>query len=437
MNDFEFGNFIYDLRKASGLTQIELANMLNVTNKAISKWETGSAKPTLSKLTKLSKIFNVSIEELLQKQNEENKKKITKIVVTGGPCAGKSTALSWIQETFTKQGYAVLFVPETATELIMGGVAPWTLENNYEFQSAVLQLQIKKEKIFEEAAKKIYDKNKVLIVCDRGTLDGKGYMSKYEFQKLLKSLNLTETHLKDEYDGAFHLVTAAKGAEKFYTLSNNQARTETVEEAIEKDNNLISAWAGHPHLRIIDNSTDFETKMKKLIAEISALLGEPTPFEIERKFLIKYPNLSQLEQNPNCEKVEIIQTYLKSDNSEEVRVRQRGVNGSYTYTKTTKKLVSNLKRIEIEKRISESEYLNLLMDADTTKRQIRKTRYCLVHNTQYFEIDIYPFWNNQAIMEIELNNENQAIEFPPNIEIIKEVTDDENYKNYNIANIKE
>lgn len=437
MNDFEFGDYIYSLRKETGLTQTELATMLGVTNKAISKWETGSSKPTLTKLTKLSKIFNVSIEELLQKQNEENKKKITKIVVTGGPCAGKSTALSWIQETFTKQGYAVLFVPETATELIMGGVAPWTLENNYEFQSAVLQLQIQKEKIFEEAARKIYDKNKVLIVCDRGTLDGKGYMSKYEFQKLLKTLNLTETHLKDEYDGAFHLVTAAKGAEKFYTLSNNQARTETVEEAIEKDNNLISAWAGHPHLRIIDNSTDFEEKMKKLMAEISALLGEPTPFEIERKFLIKYPNLALLEQNPNCEKVEIIQTYLKSDSSEEVRVRQRGINGSYTYTKTIKKLVNNLKRIEIEKRISENEYLNLLMEADTTKRQIRKTRYCLVHNTQYFEIDIYPFWNNQAIMEIELNNENQAIEFPPNIEIIKEVTDDENYKNYNIANIKE
>ncbi len=437
MNDFEFGDYIYSLRKETGLTQTELATMLGVTNKAISKWETGSSKPTLTKLTKLSKIFNVSIEELLQKQNEENKKKITKIVVTGGPCAGKSTALSWIQETFTKQGYAVLFVPETATELIMGGVAPWTLENNYEFQSAVLQLQIQKEKIFEEAARKIYDKNKVLIVCDRGTLDGKGYMSKYEFQKLLKTLNLTETHLKDEYDGAFHLVTAAKGAEKFYTLSNNQARTETVEEAIEKDNNLISAWAGHPHLRIIDNSTDFEEKMKKLMAEISALLGEPTPFEIERKFLIKYPNLASLEQNPNCEKVEIIQTYLKSDSSEEVRVRQRGVNGSYTYTKTTKKLVNNLKRIEIEKRISQTEYLNLLMDADTTKRQIRKTRYCLVHNNQYFEIDIYPFWNNQAIMEIELNNENQTIEFPPNIEIIKEVTDDENYKNYNIANIKE
>lgn len=37
---------------------------------------------------------------------------ITKIVITGGPCAGKSTAMSWIQNAFTQKGYRVLFVPE-------------------------------------------------------------------------------------------------------------------------------------------------------------------------------------------------------------------------------------------------------------------------------------------------------------------------------------
>lgn len=93
--------------------------------------------------------------------------------------------------------------------------------------------------------------------------------------------------------------------------------------------------------------------------------------------------------------------------------------------------------METEKRLTQAEYINLLMDADTTKHQIRKTRYCLVYNNQYFEIDIYPFWNDVAIMEIELNNESQTIEFPPQIKIIKEVTDDIEYKNSNLANIKQ
>ena len=46
---------------------------------------------------------------------------ITKIVITGGPCAGKTTAQSWIQNAFSMKGYTVLFIPETCTELICGG----------------------------------------------------------------------------------------------------------------------------------------------------------------------------------------------------------------------------------------------------------------------------------------------------------------------------
>lgn len=61
---------------------------------------------------------------------------IHKIVITGGPCAGKTTAMSWIQNAFTKRGYRVLFVPETATELITGGVAPWTCGTNLEIGRA-------------------------------------------------------------------------------------------------------------------------------------------------------------------------------------------------------------------------------------------------------------------------------------------------------------
>ena len=119
----------------------------------------------------------------------------------------------------------------------------------------------------------------------------------------------------------FHLVTAANGASEFYTLENNKARTETIKEAIEADNKLIEAWTGHPHLRIIDNSTNFEDKMRNLIKEISVFLGEPEPYEIEKKFLIEYPDITWL--NKNCKKVEIIQTYLNSNNDDEIRVRQR------------------------------------------------------------------------------------------------------------------
>ena len=437
MKNIEFGNYIYKLRTNANLSQSELGKMVNVSNKAISKWENGNAYPTSKTLSKLAKIFGVSIDEMFKAIESKSERQITKIAITGGPCAGKSTALSWINEEFTKKGYKVLFVPETATELITGGVAPWTCETDIDFQTAILKLQLAKEEIFEEVAQHLYDAQKILIVCDRGTLDGKAYIEKHNFDKILNNLHLTETQLKDSYDAVFHLVTAAKGASEFYTLANNSARTETIEEAIANDDKIISAWTGHSHFRVIDNSTDFKKKMQRFVTEISNFLGEPTPYEIERKFLIEYPDIAKLEADKNCGKVEIIQTYLKSSDDKEIRVRQRGNNGSYSYTKTIKQTINGLKRLETEKRLTQAEYINLLMDADTTKHQIRKTRYCLVYNNQYFEIDIYPFWNDVAIMEIELNNESQTIEFPPQIKIIKEVTDDIEYKNSNLANIKQ
>ena len=97
MNDYEFGNYLYSLRKASGLTQRALAYKLKVSDRAVSKWENGRAKPTTDKLKSLALIYNVSIEELMQMSQTTNEPKISKIVITGGPCAGKTTAMSWIR----------------------------------------------------------------------------------------------------------------------------------------------------------------------------------------------------------------------------------------------------------------------------------------------------------------------------------------------------
>lgn len=164
-----------------------------------------------------------------------------------------------------------------------------------------MKLQIDKEKVYRQAAKAL-KADKVLIVCDRGILDNKAYMTDAEFADVVKSTGSNEIELRDNYDAVFHLVTAAKGAEEFYTTANNSTRTETTQEADALDDKLISAWSGHPHFRVIDNSTSFEDKMKRLIFEIALYLGELEPYEIERKYLIEYPNLNYLESNPFCKK---------------------------------------------------------------------------------------------------------------------------------------
>ena len=432
MNNFEFGNYLYELRKQSGLTQRYVAHQLGVTDKAVSKWEMGKSKPDLDKLRLLATLYDVSLNDFINIQDRNKKIELNKIVLTGGPCAGKTTALNWINNYFSQRGYTVLTVPETATELIPNGVSPWSCGSAYDFQTFQIKLQKTKEKIFEDAAITM-DKKKILIVCDRGIMDAKAYVSDIDFKRILRDFKTCETKERDSYDAVFHLVTAAKGKESFYTLDNNNARYEGIEEAKIVDDRIISSWTGHPHFRVIDNSTEFEEKLKRLIKEIALFLGEPEPFEIERKYLIYYPNIKKLESLPNCQKIDIIQTYLKSNDDKERRIRARGIDGDYLYYLTEKKEITKLKRVEIERKLTQDEYIKYLMEADDRFQTIRKTRYCLTDNNQYFEIDIYPNWKNQAIMEIELSDENQKIIPPKFIEIIKEVTDDDNYKNYQMA----
>lgn len=357
---------------------------------------------------------------------------IVKIVITGGPCAGKSTAMSWIQKHFSEKGWTVLFVPETATEFISGGVAPWTCGTNAEYQVVQMTLQREKERLFEQAARTM-PKDRILIVCDRGMLDNHAYMNEAETAYVLGCIGESEVEMRDSYDAVFHLVTAAKGAEEFYTTANNAARIETVEQAVALDDKIIAAWTGHPHFRVINNETDFEEKMRRLIKEIASFLGGPEPLEIERKFLIEYPDIAWLESLPNCSRIDMIQTYLTAPEGEERRIRQRGCDGHYLYTKTTKRAIDGMRRIEVEKRLTKDEYLMALMEADVTRRQIRKTRYCLTWGIQYFEIDVYPFWQDKAIVEIELSDGSEPIDFPPQLRILREVTDDPAYKNAELA----
>lgn len=154
--------------------------------------------------------------------------------------------------------------------------------------------------------------------------------------------------------------------------------------------------------------------------------------EIERKFLIRYPDLGWLEAA--AEKTEIRQTYLVSpEPGWTERVRRRGLDGNYIYTHTAKKKLGPLRRIEREEEISEAEYASLLKRADPGRRCIEKLRYCLRENGLLYEIDLFPFWQDRAFLEIELEDEGQPICLPAQIHCIREVTQDPRYTNAALA----
>ena len=196
---------------------------------------------------------------------------IVKIVISGGPCAGKSCALQHIQQKFTEKGWNVLLVSESATELILGGIAPWSCTSLLEYQSYQTQLQLTKEDIFDDMAKSM--KKPVLIVCDRGLMDAKAYMTLNDFNTMLDRYGTCEKVWLDRYDAVFLLETTAKGKEECYSHCTNEARSEGLELARELDDLTIQAWKEHSHCFYFDNSTDFDGKLKKLMNAIEEFVG--------------------------------------------------------------------------------------------------------------------------------------------------------------------
>lgn len=158
-----------------------------------------------------------------------------------------------------------------------------------------------------------------------------------------------------------------------------------------------------------------------------------TNTETERKFLIEIPSEALLASIPESDKSEITQTYLLADKGVTARVRKRVCGGKTAYTKTEKIRINDLSCTEKEGEITEDEYNREFLSADPKRNPILKTRVLLRRGSHFFEIDIYPFWRDKAVMEIELSSEDEDFEIPHEIKVIKEVTGDKRYKNASLA----
>ncbi|MDP3947787.1 MAG: AAA family ATPase [bacterium] len=365
-------------------------------------------------------------------------KKVPEIVWTGGPGAGKTTGIAYVSEKLRDWGWRVFIVPEVPTMVIGGGVpdigriAAGDFERCVKIQREFILGHLELRRFFQRLAA-IFKDEKCVLFCDRGGMDAAAYMPRDYFDAALSADRLTLHDVRDSYEGVLFLVTAADGAAKFYTLLNNKARRETSEEAIVTDRKTLHAWVGHPHLRIIDNSTDFEGKMRRALAAIARMLGIPVPLEIERKFLLRrMPDLSG-EDMKFAQKVLIEQMYLAPQDGVQLRIRRRSQGDSATFYKTRKIPIGSRTRHETENFIDPVEYLHLQALQDPQTGVIHKNRYCFPYRHQYFELDQFRNPAGLVLLEIELTEENDRVELPDFLEVDREVTDEPEYENYAIA----
>ena len=351
-------------------------------------------------------------------------KRITRIVLTGGPAAGKTTLTSRILKEFKQDdGWRVITIPETATELMSGfGIRPFGgCVTMLEFQYFVIADQLHKEQLALKAAAMVPEDN-VLILYDRAVLDDKAYVTDEEFRTVLESFGKTEAEVLAGYDAVLHLVSCAKGAEFAYNFGN-KVRYETVEGAREMDDRTIRAWRAHPNLHIIDNSVDFEDKMARAMRAVYECLGERPPEQHWHKYLIEMPDLALLEKTYDAAGIDMMQTYLQKTSPQVVRrVRQQRNGAEYLYFYTEKHTTPE-GEWETERPISGKEYIQYLMEGDTSLHAVHKTKYRFRSGDQRMELDVYPFSRDHAILRAALED-GQALQTPPEITVLREVTGD-------------
>ena len=161
------------------------------------------------------------------------------------------------------------------------------------------------------------------------------------------------------------------------------------------------------------------------------------PLEIERKFLIQYPDIEALRKMPEYHVVHMEQSYLQETGDLPGGRVRRIVDGDHVkYVYTYKVRVSELTRHEFEKEITEEEYRRLLRYKTPDTITIEKDRHSFLYQGLTYELDVYAFWEDKATLEAEVESEDTPIPVPPCVTLIKEVTCDRRYNNSRLSRNK-
>jgi len=240
--------------------------------------------------------------------------------------------------------------------------------------------------------------------------------------------------------------TAAEGAEEYYTVEHHATRLETLGEARERDKLASEAWIGHPYVDIIDNSSDFDSKINRLISCVALKIGVDIGDRLKEnakkiKFAISGP-LPKDSAFPNFRDFEVTHNYLQTTSrTMQSRLRKRGRQGKYSYIHTIRKQQeAGGQVIEVKTPVSHREYSNLLGQTDPLHLTVNKTRRCFMYNNQYFQLDIYKEPCHQrcsGLMLLEtyttLSPEDFATRLPSFLNIEQQVTGDPAFSMFNLS----
>lgn len=207
----------------------------------------------------------------LNRHLAQQRKRRCRIVLTGGPGGGKTTAADLFRREI---GERVVIVPESATLLFSGG---FPRSSHPQAAAAAQQAIFQVQQKLEDVQSVLYPDR--ILLCDRGTVDGAAYFPGSP-NKFFSSLGTTFEAQLARYDGVVFFESAAVGG--MTIEGGNPVRNETLEEAAALDARLRELWMHHPRFILVRHDSSFFKKITLGLVELDRMVTEHTPQNRER-----------------------------------------------------------------------------------------------------------------------------------------------------------
>jgi len=375
-----------------------------------------------------------------------DKIKVYLFCITGGPCAGKTTSMQYLAEKFSPK-FKVYTLPEVATMTVQTGVniipSEFTPDTHTAFTKGIMKMQMDLEDYIFNIAKN--GKQDSIVFADRGMIDNLAYCTPEVKERVLKETGWTLEKISNQrYDACFHLVTAADGAEEFYTLENNVARSEGPELARMLDKWTQNAWVCHNNHFIIDNNQKgFNMKMAKTYGLVANFLGLPEQVIYQKKFLVNNFNVESWPKDCtyNQFKEEIVFLTETDPSSKSSWVKKRtDLGGNRSYSKVERFLTKrHEERLELKQKITGKMYFDYRWQRDQKLGILNKDFTVLISNNSNFVFESYVLpdtGKTVTVVRIDGLLPDQKLEnfdIPTFLELGEDITEQQKYFSEHVA----
>lgn len=204
---------------------------------------------------------------------QQREQDIPTIVLTGGPCAGKSVLIANLPPLIeARLGWHVITVPETVAWMGSNGMRREDFPDIVTFQSVQTAIQASHEDDTMKAAQAMGDGN-VLVLMDRAIPDAAAYLTDDEYRRVLATNGMAEAQVMRRYDAVIFLHSVACGHERLYRARGNAMRLERdASDAARADVRTLRAYAAHPHVIEIADTETIGEKTERVMEAMSTML---------------------------------------------------------------------------------------------------------------------------------------------------------------------